>query len=178
MKRIVIDPGHGGKDSGAPGVLDDRVIFESNLNLAIAEHLAIELSSYQPIMTRRSDVFVELEERANIANRNHANLFISIHCNAADDTNAHGVEVWYCEGSVKGRHVADCVMNRLAKLGLKSRGTKAGGFAVLKQTICPAILVECGFMSNTQDLEWLDHGSNRIKIAEAIAGGVFEYTHY
>jgi N-acetylmuramoyl-L-alanine amidase len=177
MKRIIIDPGHGGNDSGARGVLADKIIFESELNLDIAVMLSIELSSYQPILTRRANVFVELDERAAVSNRNNADLFISIHCNAADDTNAKGVEVWYCEGSEKGRHIADCVMNRLSKLGLKSRGTKAGGFAVLRQTKCPAILVECGFMSNTEELGWLNNDNNKLKIAEAIAGGVFEYLH-
>lgn len=177
MKRIVIDPGHGGKDPGAQGVLECKTYDESDLNLIIAERLAIELASYNPVLTRRSDVFIELEDRADISNRNNADLFISIHCNAATSIEAKGMEVWHCKGSEKGRQLACSVMNRMAKLPLKNRGVKDGNFAVLRLTKCPAILVECGFVTNTEDLGFLTNTNKQLAMVEAIADGVFEYTH-
>ena len=87
IKTVVIDPGHGGKD---PGCLGRTKTYESHIALAIALKLGSYIERYFPevevIYTRKTDIFVPLIERANIANRNKANLFISIHCNASESS--------------------------------------------------------------------------------------------
>jgi N-acetylmuramoyl-L-alanine amidase len=93
LRTVVLDAGHGGKDIGCQG--QDN--HEADVALAIIKDLGRQIEDSMPgvrvIYTRKSDVFVELDERAAIANRNHADLFISVHCNSASPA-AHGTEVW------------------------------------------------------------------------------------
>jgi N-acetylmuramoyl-L-alanine amidase len=93
VRRVVVDAGHGGKDSGAIG---PRGVREKDLTLAIARRVAARLKSlgFQVVMTRKNDAFVPLDERTRIANEAHADLFISIHCNAARRRKLEGVETW------------------------------------------------------------------------------------
>ncbi len=101
VETIVIDAGHGGKDSGTLGSISK----EKDIALAIALELGEIFEQYLPgvkiIYTRKDNTFIELDERAAIANRNNADLFISIHCNAADDRRAYGTETW-----VMGMHMS------------------------------------------------------------------------
>lgn len=94
MRRVVIDAGHGGKD---PGTMGSRS-KEKDVALAIALKVGNYIQQYVPdvevIYTRKTDVFIELKERANIANRNKADLFVSIHCNAVRGSNAYGTETY------------------------------------------------------------------------------------
>ena len=93
VRRVVIDAGHGGRDTGAVGAHGVR---EKDLALAIAKKVARRLTAlgFQVVMTRKSDVFVSLDERTRIANEIHADLFVSIHCNAARRRRLAGVETW------------------------------------------------------------------------------------
>ena len=94
MRTIVIDAGHGGHDAGCHGTS----AYEKNVTLAVALKLGALIEKNLPgtkvVYTRRTDVFIELNERAMIANRNNADLFISIHCNANKNTSAYGTESW------------------------------------------------------------------------------------
>ena len=89
---VVIDAGHGGHDAGAIGL--KMKVQEKNLNLTVAKQLAEKIRAAYPevnvVLTRDTDVFLPLQQRADIANKNHANLFISIHTNAAENRNACG----------------------------------------------------------------------------------------
>ena len=89
---VVIDAGHGGHDTGAVGL--KMKVQEKNLNLSVAKQLASKIRENYPdvkvVLTRETDVFLPLQERADIANKNHADLFISIHTNAAENRNAQG----------------------------------------------------------------------------------------
>lgn len=103
VKKIVIDAGHGGKDSGTLG----KVSFEKDVSLAIALELGATINKYLPdvevVYTRLDDNFVELDERANMANKNGADLFVSIHCNAVGHSDqVHGTETW-----VMGLHTSE-----------------------------------------------------------------------
>lgn len=93
LRTVVLDAGHGGKDIGCNGVS----AHEADVALAIVKDLGRDIEANMPdvkvIYTRKTDVFVELDERAAIANRNHADLFISVHCNAGP-ASSHGTEVW------------------------------------------------------------------------------------
>src|SRR5690606_32639344 len=87
---IVIDAGHGGKDSGARGVVENEKDIVLDVSLKVGKLIEKKYKDVKVVYTRTTDVFLELYERASIANRNHANLFVSIHCNAVTRTSAYG----------------------------------------------------------------------------------------
>ncbi len=91
---IVIDAGHGGKDSGAKGVVENEKYITLDVSLKLGKLIEKKYKDVKVIYTRTSDIFLELYERASIANRNHANLFVSIHCNSAKNTSAYGSETY------------------------------------------------------------------------------------
>jgi N-acetylmuramoyl-L-alanine amidase len=98
VNTIVIDPGHGGKD---PGAISSRGLREKDVNLIVSRYLKQELEAmgFKVILTRNKDIFISLEERTNIAKRNNADLFISIHANANRSRKISGVEVYYLSPS-------------------------------------------------------------------------------
>lgn len=91
---VVIDPGHGGKDAGARGVVQDEKDIVLDVSLKFGQLIEKKYKDVKVIYTRKTDVFLELWERAGIANRNHANLFVSIHCNSAANRSAYGSETF------------------------------------------------------------------------------------
>lgn len=148
FSTVIIDPGHGGRDKGAfwGGVR------ESSLNMAVARDLEALLKKrgIGTVMTRRSDVFVSLGSRVAIANRYRSAVFVSIHFNASRDTRIRGAETFYWGAS--GRVLATAIQRRLApRVGTINRGIRRHGFTVLVGTRCPAVLVECGFISNPRE---------------------------
>lgn len=142
---VVIDAGHGGSDKGAYW----GGVRESHLNLAVAQRLErlLKKKGMKTVMTRRSDSFVSLDSRVGTANRYRNSVFVSIHFNANRNTRFRGVET-YCWGS-SGATLAGAIQRRLpARLGTRNRGVKRQQFKVLMKTRMPAVLVECGFISN------------------------------
>lgn len=91
---IVIDPGHGGKDSGARGVVEDEKSIVLDVSLRFGKMIEQKYKDVKVVYTRKTDVFLELWERTQIANRNHANLFVSIHCNAVTNRSPYGTETF------------------------------------------------------------------------------------
>lgn len=158
-KIVVIDPGHGGKDGGARA--PDGSALEKTLNLNIgryaAEYLAQEGATV--IMTRKTDVFVSLRERAEIANRNNAHFFISIHINSSGlNSKARGGMTFYHKRDPIGQLLADCIQGEIKKIsGIPCLGSWSdqriygSGFAVLRYARMPAVLIECGFINNVHD---------------------------
>ena len=145
FSTVIIDAGHGGKDKGAYW----GGVRESALNLAVANDLELlfKRRGIRTVMTRRSDVFVSLGSRVAIANRYRSAVFVSIHFNASRDTRIRGAETFYWGAS--GGVIAGAIQRRLApRLGLVNRGIRRHGYTVLVGTRCPAVLVECGFISN------------------------------
>ncbi len=174
MPKVCIDPGHGGKDPGATaqGVNEKDIV----LNVSIILKQLLEKQGLQVIMTRTNDTFVELKERCNIANKEKADVFVSIHCNSASSTQAHGFEIFHSIGSTKGNKLSADI--KLSVNGNKSliradRGIKPANFTVLTGTNMPAVLVELAFISNDADRELLKTKQN--EFAQAIAKGVFNY---
>ena len=148
FSTVIIDPGHGGKDKGAYW----GGVRESHLTLKVANELEALLKKrgIKTVMTRRSDVFVSLNRRAQIANRHRSAVFVSIHFNASTDTSIKGSETFYW--SEKGRKMAHQIQRRLApRVQVRNRGIHRRGFAVLKKTRGPAVLVECAFISNSRE---------------------------
>lgn len=169
-KVFAVDAGHGGKD---PGAVNSVLGYqEKNFALDIAQILAALLSNAGAtvVLTRADDTFVGLTERANIANRAKATAFISIHLNSADNKSARGFET-LIYGTGIARTLAIDIQSNLAKAfpDVPNRGVKdRPDLTVLNKTIMPAVLVECGFISNIDEAEMMRDYRNRYKVATAI----------
>ncbi|MFW9257354.1 N-acetylmuramoyl-L-alanine amidase [Nostoc sp. CALU 546] len=171
---VVIDPGHGGKDSGAPGL---GGLLEKDVVLPIGRRVAaiLEQNGVQALLTRDADFFVELQGRVNIAERVNATLFVSIHANSVDGRpSVNGLEVYYYES---GYALAEAVRNSiLQNIGtIKDRGTRKARFYVLRKSSMPSILVETGYMSGYEDNPRLGTPEYQNRMAEAIASGILKY---
>lgn len=172
MKTICIDAGHGGKDPGACA----GGVKEKNIALYTALEIGALLTDYEVIYTRTGDVFVELSGRADIANAAKADLFVSIHCNSADNMSANGMEVYcYTHASEASKCAARVIYDKLlAVCGLRGRGVKSKDLAVLRETHMPAVLVELGFISNYGDRAKLLNVDWQDSAARAVADGIKE----
>ena len=215
--KVVIDAGHGGKDPGCQG----KYSKEKDVALAVALKTGKLISDNCPnvkvIYTRKTDVFVELYRRAEIANSNHADLFISFHCNANENQNANGIETFVMglhkseanqavaraensamlkESNYQNNYdgfnpntpeaailfslyssaylnnsilIADKVQKNLVReTKLLNRGVKQAGFWVLYKVAMPSILIEMGFLSNTDDEKYLLNENNKNAVADAV----------
>ena len=147
--KIVIDPGHSGPVE--PGACAAGV-RECDVALVIAKLLAEQLTDagHETILTRTGDISTDdLGFRADLANANGAHVFVSIHANSAANPAAHGTEVYCYPGSERGRLLAGCLQARLvAEMNTADRGVKGADFQVLRETNCPAALVEVAFLSH------------------------------
>jgi len=173
--KICIDPGHGGADSGAVGTQPFRLMEkEFNLNLALLLEEELEARGHWTIMTRRKDRSLSLPARANYSNRVSAELFVSIHANAAGNSSVEGMEVYHFPGSDGGRNVATLVLEKMiaAFPEHKNRGVKEANFAVLRLTEMTAILIETEFLTNPEQLQFLAGPENQKNMASAIADGI------
>ena len=118
-------------------------------------------------------VSASLNRRAEIANRNGADLFVSIHCNAGGGT---GIETYYCTGSDTGKTLASFVQkNVVNEIGLRNRGVKSARYAVLRNTNMPSILLETAFIDTASDAAVLSDPGSQQGYADAIARGICEY---
>jgi N-acetylmuramoyl-L-alanine amidase len=172
-KVVILDPGHGGTEAGAIGV--DKVTKEKDLNLAIALKTKQRLLSYgiKCLLTRENDIFRSLAARCAITNDSNAQIFVSIHCNSFPGPNAYGIETFYV--SEKGKEIALLVQNRLIEqVDAFNRGVKHAKFYVLVNTKIPAILVECGFMSNFNEFNMLVNDRYQTRLATGIAYGILD----
>jgi len=182
-KVIVVDPGHGGADTGARS--KDGTVNEKDLNLAIAIKVAEKLSKQGAtvVMTRKTDVKVPLKERAEIANRNKADFFISIHINSNKLANSRSGSIsFYHGGDVISSVLAECLQKHIgSSTGLPSIGvwsdTKiySSGFAVLRHAKMPAVLLELGFINHMNDLKIMLQPYFRNKVADSVTRGLRMY---
>lgn len=172
-KIICIDPGHGGSDPGACAG-GER---EKDIALKVAKLIGGKLNGYKVIYTREGDTYPTLSERAALANKIKADLYVSVHCNSATNTQANGVEVYTHTSQSDGAVAAASAIYKrlLAASGMTGRGIKAANYAVLRETKMPAVLVELGFISNEADREKLTSAAWQEKAAAAIAAGIKEY---
>ena len=167
---VVIDAGHGGFDRG--GIPGQR-IPEKEMTLDVAQRLKTLLaaSGYRVIMTRDSDVFVPLPTRVAIANSYGNAIFVCIHFNSAKRMGAGGIETYFY--SRESLPLASAIHYYVAGGAPSSnRGVRRRGFYVLRKTTVPAVLVECGFLTNPAEGEYVQTASYRQKLAEEIAAGV------
>src|SRR5213078_4590636 len=167
---VVIDAGHGGFDRGGiPG----QKIPEKEMTLDVARRLKSVLTAngYRVVMTRESDVFVPLPTRVAIANSYRNAIFVCIHFNSTKRAGADGIETYFY--SRDSLPLASAVHYFVAG-GAPSpnRGVRRRGYYVLRKTKVPAVLVECGFLTNPNEGQYALSASYRQKLAEEIAAGV------
>jgi len=168
QKRIVIDVGHGGKDSGAIGINDirekDVVMSVANEILRLNNDLEKPLDIY---LTRYSDTLISLSDRTKLAKALKADLFVSLHCNHSNNPDARGIEVYVANVISKYSDDATWLAFQLQddlnkSLGFESRGVKFANFQVLWVTVdyFPSLLIEFGFLSNVDEADYFDNPSN------------------
>lgn len=184
---VIVDAGHGGHDGGAVS----HGIVEKNMALDVARRLKEELEAagLRVRMTREGDVFLPLEERAAHAARHAAAALVSVHLNTdGEGSDAEGIETFFADTkTLSARQLApartgparagtdlaaDVQRMVCAATGAVNRGTKARGYAVVAQAACPAVLVECGFITSAAESAKLKEEGYRGKVAAGIAQGV------
>src|SRR6266496_488172 len=169
---IVIDAGHGGFDRG--GIPGQR-IAEKEMTLEVAQRLKSVLTAggYRVVMTRENDVFVPLGTRVAIANSYRNAIFVCIHFNSAGRVGADGIETYfYGRDSLQ---LASAVHHFVSGgAPSESRGVRRRGYYVLRKARVPAVLVECGFLTNPTEAAYIQNSSYRQKLAEEIAAGIRE----
>lgn len=174
--KIVIDPGHGGKDQGATGASGH---FEKDFTLQLSrkvEELSQEEPRLQVELTRREDRFISSIDHARpkLANDLHADLFISIHGNTFDDPEVSGTETYYYHwnslalAKIMHKHVVQ-------KSGFQDRGVKKGNYFVLKDTTMPAVLLEMGYLTHPKEEKEMLTEEYQNRVAVAILDGIKEY---
>ena len=172
---VVIDAGHGGKDPGATSVLG---FYEKGINLSVARQVArlLEQRGLRVKMTRTSDYFVELEDRAAIANNLRADLFVSIHSDSFPKSSRRGCTVYIARSaSSSSRQAASAISRSMSGTGLNSFGVQTAGYHVLTGTRGPAVLVELGYLSNRSEAALLRSSSFQTRLAQAVADGISDY---
>ncbi len=175
--RVVIDPGHGGPDSGAVGIGGIR---ETDVVLDISLEVAKFLEAKGVIvnLTRTSEVDLGLFPRVAIANRAGADAFVSIHANATRNRrrDVNGIETFYFSG-FRGLSLSKHIQKQVLKVspGSPDRGVRRARFFVIRRTRMPAALVETGFVTGRLDAPRLAKASHRRELAFAIAKGILNY---
>ena len=187
-KKVCVDCGHGDSATGGSyGSVNEKDIVLL-IGLVLKEELL--LRGYDVVMPRTTDKYVSLTGRAQYANKNEADIFISLHTNADPDEDfpnmpeASGEEIWVYQPkdgnkSAKGMGLALAIEDEVDQIfpNSRSRGIKGGRFTVLKKTTMPAVLVELGFIDNRREFTGLSHMSTPIRIAGLLAKGIDDYFH-
>ena len=172
--KVFIDAGHGGTDPGALGY----GYRESDLNLQVAKKVESKLKSkgIDVKMSRSSDIFYSLSERAEMANDYGADAFVSIHQNSAEAKSANGIETYYNRKKEEDRPLSNDIQKQvISQTGANNRGVKNAEFTVLVKSKMISALVECGFITNELEVKKLSDSSYQDKLATGIANGIEEY---
>jgi len=184
---VVLDPGHGGKDSGTK---TNNKILEKDINLYVSKYIQLHLKEFAPniqvILTRENDQFISLKKRPLYAKITGADLFISIHCNHNQKNQAKGLEIYIQKMDkitnkehLKNAHLFGYLLNDILikKLEYKSRGIKYKNLSVLRNSInfVPSVLIELGFFSNKNDSEYLTSKNGMDGIALAISKSIIDF---
>ncbi len=173
--KIIIDPGHGGTDSGAIG---PTALQEKYVNWQIAVITAGELARHGIVVTftRAGDERVSLDKRVRIANDAKADYFVSIHANSASNPRATGTETYAYAPGVEGDRLAHSIQRSLVQaIGLADRGVKYDTLKVVRETTMPAVLVEVAFINNPDEEKLLRNDAFLEKAGVSIGKGILAY---
>jgi N-acetylmuramoyl-L-alanine amidase len=172
FRTVVIDAGHGGHDLGAStrwGGAEKNAALETALRL----DSKLRGAGFHTVLTRNTDRFIQLNDRARISNAQDNAIFIAIHYNQTSSRAIHGAETYY--RSSVSRELAERIQRAISALpGAISRGVKTANFRVLRRNEYPAVLVECGFLSNPKEGRRCATSEYRERLATAIAGAVID----
>ena len=172
FRTVVIDPGHGGHDKGGQWGL----VYEKHLALDTATRLESQLrqKGIHTVMTRRSDYFVSLPQRCSIANSYRNAIFVAVHYNYTWKSDVNGLETYY--NTPQSAQLAQCVHAGMTRrVHTANRGVKTARYYVIHNTTIPAILVECGFVSNADERNHMKSAWFRDSLARGIAEGIMSY---
>lgn len=179
-----LDDGHGMETPGKrTPLLDGKVMKENEFNSAVVGYIDIELKrcGIDTLLVAPTDYDTPLATRVNLANTKKADIYVSIHANAFDSKfdnyDPEGLEVFYYEGSVKGKKLAECVHKYLIQgTPQKDRGIKKGNHLyVIRVTKMPAVLIEAAFMDNKREAKLLMSDEFRKEVAIEVSKGICEY---
>jgi N-acetylmuramoyl-L-alanine amidase len=175
--KVVIDPGHGGPDPGAVGI---RGLRETDVVLDVSLQVAqlLQAKGVQVLLTRTSEVDVDLPPRVALANNSRADLFLSIHANALSLSrpDVNGIETFFFQAGPSQRF-AEAIQTQMLRVspGSPDRGARPGRFFVIRRTVMPAALAEMGFVTGELDSPRLADPAFRRRMAVAIATGILDY---
>lgn len=179
---VVVDAGHGGVDGGASG--GKTGVAEAGLNLAVACALrdVLEDAGINVTLTRGDEKSLggnkmeDLRQRKAIMNQGGVDLVVSIHMNHFSDASVSGPMAFYMKGSEEGQALAEKVIANLCDaLGRPARKANPGDYYVIRESDPPAVLVECGFLSNPEDEQLLQTEAHQLKLVRGIADGILDY---
>lgn len=196
VRTVMLDPGHGGQDNGATGA-GGRL--EKNLNLEMARKLKAKLQEkgYKVVMTRENDSFPSLSDRSDFAEKAKPDLFVSIHCNASTEKSINGIET-FAMTPVGAASTSDTKVSQnigsgndfdknnyrlayeiqrllIGSTKAEDRGVKHARFAVIRNSPCPAVLIETGFVSNPKESFLLGKKEYQDSIVSSIAAAIDRY---
>lgn len=183
---ILVDAGHGGKDPGMLSSNTKKFGHEKHIALSIAlklgTYLQNRLEGVKVIYTRKTNVFVSLEERAQIANKENVNLVLSIHCNSHPDKSIRGTQVHIQDRKFTNSYRLSKKINKELKeralrpnRGIQTLNDRKHNLYVLQYTKMPAILIETGFLSNSKEEKYLNSEHGQSILASAIFRAVRSY---
>lgn len=176
---ILVDPGHGGYDKGTQN--RNSKIYEKDVALEIGKKVAAKLSKQndvQVIISRTDDKYISLEDRVSMANTQNVDALVSIHLNAeGGGDSAYGVETYYRKGANDGSDkLAKKIQETISSyVAIKDRGTREDIYKVIKDTRMPAVLVECGFLTNPKESKKLLDEKYQNQLADGISQGVLSF---
>ncbi len=172
---VVIDAGHGGHDSGAISRGRRTRLLEKNLALDVALRVDVKLraAGLRTVMTRHDDTFIPLDERVRISNRERDSIFVSIHFNDSFRRKVHGAETY--QNGRGTEELAQRIERAVsATPSSVNRGVMHANYRVLRNSHGPAVLVECGYLSNASETARCGTPAHREKIASAIARAILD----
>lgn len=184
---IVLDAGHGGSDPGKIGI---NQVLEKDVNLAITMKIKgmLEKEGVSCVLTRETDERLDengkeftkaadMKDRVNIMNEIHPKLVVSVHQNSYTSPEIKGAQVFYYESSTESEEIAEIIQEELRKVDSTNKRQIKGNstYYLLKKTEVPAVIVECGFLSNPEEAEKLATEEYQEKMAEAIVKGIKSY---
>lgn len=191
-QTVIIDAGHGGDDGGAIGI-DGTVEKDINLDIALKLEKLLKFYGFDVIMTRTEDIMTcddgldslrkrkvsDIHNRFDVLERNPDAVFISVHQNKFEDNSQHGTQVFYSGNNDESKLLAESIQNSIVSVLQpdNSRVVKKSGSGIylLYHAKLPAVLVECGFISNPAEVKKLNDENYRMKIAILIADGLIKY---
>jgi N-acetylmuramoyl-L-alanine amidase len=181
-RTIVVDAGQGGADGGTTGAKTGVLEAELNLSVARLVESNLKAAGFRVVMTRENEKMLggskkeDMQTRARIMSGEDVDLVVSVHMNSFRDRSVHGPMVFYMQGSTEGERLAAAVCGAVCDaIGHPRRLASPGDYFVLRQGSAPAVLVECGFLSNAGDEQKLMDPVHQRKLADGIAAGISAY---